>query len=320
MEHEITSKELVQRAVNRTSPSRLPICYCNRDFEYSDVFTVGYKAARSFVPDTPRLSEWGYIWEVLDGTMGQPTACPLQDWNRIDAYAPPDPLDRGRLCHVPGDVAHQQDKFLRLGMGITGFNQATFLRGFEEFLADLYTQPKHAERVLDIVFGFENSLIGQSKDLGLDCVAFWDDWGMQKGLIISPDKWRQVFKARYAKQFELVHACGMNVWFHSCGDVREIIGDLIDIGADVIELLQPDLLGIDCLSDQFGGRVCFCCSVDHQRTAILGTKSEIFDYARRLYEKLACFNGGFIAYIEDYSCLGMSEANYQWIREAFHSL
>jgi hypothetical protein len=39
-----------------------------------------------------------------------------------------------------------------------------------------------------------------------------------------------------------------------------------------------------------------------------------------LRNTLGCFHGGFIAYIEDYSCLGMSERNYQWIREAFHSL
>ena len=95
---------------------------------------------------------------------------------------------------------------------------------------------------------------------------------------------------------------------------------LIDAGIDVIELLQPDLLGVGRLAREFGGKVCFCCSVDHQRRAISGARDEIFAYARFLRDTLGTFSGGFIAYIEDYACLGMSEQNYQWIREAFHRL
>ena len=92
------------------------------------------------------------------------------------------------------------------------------------------------------------------------------------------------------------------------------------MGVDVLELLQPDIFGVERLASQYGGRVCFCCSVDHQRCAVSGTREEIFAYARRLNERLGCFNGGFIGYIEDYSSLGMSEQNDQWIREAFHGL
>jgi hypothetical protein len=102
--------------------------------------------------------------------------------------------------------------------------------------------------------------------------------------------------------------------------VHAIIGDLIKTGVDVIELLQPDVMGIERLAQDFGGKVCFCCSVDHQRRAISGTRDEIFDYARRLRDTLGAFNGGYIAYVEDYACLGMDEEHYQWIREAFHGL
>ncbi len=130
--------------------------------------------------------------------------------------------------------------------------------------------------------------------------------------------WRDVFLPRYADQFARVKRAGKKVWFHSCGDVHSIIGDLAGAGADVIELLQPDLMGIERLARDYGGKICFCCSVDHQRVAISGSRDEIFDYARRLADTFNRFHGGFIAYIEDYSCLGMSEQNYQWIREAFH--
>lgn len=317
---EITRKEIVLAAIERKGPPRLPINYCNRDFECSDTISVGFGTASGFVPPESGATEWGYVWEVLDKTMGQPKTHPLADWDRIAAYVPPDPHAPGRFDALPDQIAAASERFIKFGIGISGFNQATFLRGFENLLMDLYTDRERVERVLDIVFDFENGLVEQAVQHPIDAVAFGDDWGTQKGLMIDPGIWREVFRARYADQFARVHDAGKKVWFHSCGDVTAIIGDLIDVGVDVIELLQPDLLGVERLARDFGGKVCFCCSIDHQRRAISGTRDEIFAYARFLRDTLGAFNGGFIAYIEDYACLGMSEQNYQWIREAFHGL
>lgn len=314
------SREIVLRAIERRDPPRLPIHYCNRDFEFSDTVSVGYGPATEFVPTEPGQTEWGYVWEALDKTMGQPKTHPLADWGNAKEYVSPDPLAPGRLDALSNTLVGTEDRFVRFGLGITGFNQATFLRGFEAFLSDLYTDPGRARHVLDLVFNFENGLIDRVGPYPVDAIAFGDDWGTQKGLMIPPPLWREVFRPRYADQFARCHKTGKKVWFHSCGDVFDIVGDLIEIGVDVIELLQPDLLGVERLAREFGGHVCFCCSVDHQRRAISGARNEIFAYARFLRDTLGAFHGGFIAYIEDYACLGMGEQNYQWIREAFHSL
>jgi len=314
------SREIVLRAIERRNPPRIPIHYCNRDFDCSDTIGVGWKPARGFHPAEPGLTEWGYAWEVLDQTMGQPRSHPLADASCIDRYVPPDPGAPGRFDGLDEELGRWPGKFIKFGLGITGFNQATFLRGYDAFLTDLYTAPDRVDRVLDFVFDFENGIIDGALQFSVDCIAFGDDWGTQKGLMIAPDLWRAVFLPRYAAQFARVHDAGKKVWFHSCGDVHAIIGDLADAGADVIELLQPDLMGIERLAADYGGRICFCCSVDHQRRAISGSRAEVFAYAERLAGAFGRFDGGFIAYIEDYASLGMSEQNYQWIREAFHGL
>ena len=159
-----------------------------------------------------------------------------------------------------------------------------------------------------------------TRHFDIDCYKFGDDWGTQQGLLVSPSIWRKVFKPRYAEQFKLIHDAGKKVWFHSCGQVFDIIGDLIEVGADVIELPQPDLEGVERLGEHFAGKVCFCCSIDHQRVAVSGTRDEIFAYARKLKQHLGANGGGFIAYIEDYASLGMSDQNYHWICEAFEAL
>ena len=316
----MTSKEIVTRSIEQKHPPRLSINYCNRDFEWSDTKSITYYPPTTFAPDEEGMSEWGYVWERLDTTMGQPRSNPLADWRRFDSYDFPDPSAAGRFDHLPEIVEGHSDLFLKGVLGISGFNQATFLRGFEQFLVDLYDAPDRATAILDAVFGFETSIIRRFCDFPIDAIAFGDDWGTQRGLIVSPAEWRRHFLHRYAEQFELIHNAGKKVWFHTCGDVYDIIELLIEIGVDVLELLQPEIFGLERLAEEFGGRVCFCCAVDHQRIAINGTREEIFTYAERLHNTLGRHEGGFIAYIEDYASLGMSEQNYQWIREAFHSI
>ena len=315
----MTSKETVYRTIEFKNPPRVPINYFNRDIELSDTAVIGFAPARGFVQRMPGETEWGYVWTSLDDTMGQPHSAPLMETGSIDSYIPPDPRAPGRFDHLPDVIAANKDKFIKFGIGISGFNQATFLRGFENFLEDICADREMCERILDIVFDFENGLVEQLAGYDIDAVTFGDDWGTQQGLIISPAQWREVFKPRYAHQFELIHRQGKKVWFHTCGNVYSIIGDLIEVGVDVLELLQPDVMGIGNLSRDFGGKVCFCNSIDHQRVAISGSRQEIFDYAETLKRKLGSFNGGFIAYIEDYSSLGMSDQNYQWIKEAFNA-
>ena len=313
-------KEIVLRAIERRSPPRTPIHYCNRDFEFSDTHSVSCAPAEGFTPSAAGMTEWGYVWHTLNDTMGQPEVRPLADWSRVERYAPPDPYAPGRFSRLAEDIARHPDKFVKFGLGITGFNVATFLRGFEDFLMDLYLAPERAGRVLDMVFGYEQGIIEQAVTYPIDAVTFGDDWGTQQGLMIAPELWRKVFAPRYRAQFSRVHAAGKKVWFHTCGNVRDVLGDLIACGVDVLELLQPDIYGVERLAAEFGRRVCFCCSVDHQRRAISGAREEILAYARLLRDTLGAFDGGFIGYIEDYASLGMSERNYQWIREAFHSL
>ncbi|MBM3499176.1 MAG: hypothetical protein FJX74_10955 [Armatimonadetes bacterium] len=316
----MTRREIVRRAVTFGGPERVPIHYCNRDLEHSDTAGTGWAAATGFVPSEPGMTEWGYVWQSLDRTMGQPHVHPLADWSAVEGYRPPDPLAPGRLDHLPAFLDANSDRYTVFGVGISGFNCAMFMRGVEQFLMDLHLDRPKAERVLDLVFAVENEIIDQLAPHPLDCVKFGDDWGTQDGLMVNPEVWREVFKPRYADQYERIHRQGKHVWLHTCGDVWEIIPDLLEIGLDILELLQPDLFGIERLAQEFGGQVCFCCSVDHQRRACRGTREEIFEYAQRLNAGLGAYDGGFIAYIEDYASLGMSEQNYQWIRQAFHGL
>ena len=197
-------------------------------------------------------------------------------------------------------------------MGITGFNLMTFIRGFDNVLTDLYLEPERLAELADRVFGFEEGIIEEYGNLGLDAVAFYDDWGTQNNLMVDPDMWRSFFKHRYQRQFQLAHDRGMHVYFHSCGYCYDIIADLIEIGADIFNFNQPNIFGIEQLGRDFGGKACFHCPVDIQTTAVRGNRNDIYAETKKLIDSFGSFNGGFVGLVEDYHSLGfISHANYQ---------
>jgi len=314
------SKEIVKRAVTRTGPPRMPLLYFNEFIEKSDIIRTSYGSAKNFVPDDPNRSEWGFRWERLDDTMGQPTNPPIADWDMLTQYRPPDANAPGRFDHMADFVRRNNTKYLIGELGISGLNLVTFLRGFAETMEDLYLEPERMMALIHMVYDFEIGIIEGFCRYDIDAVSFSDDLGTQQSLMLAPDMWRKVFKPLYKKQFDIVHSHGKDVYFHSCGYVYPIIQDLIDIGVDVFNFNQPDLLGIDHLNRDFGGKVSFACPVDHQTVAITGTREEIFGYVRHLKDTLGAHNGGLIGYIEEYSSVGMKPESFASICEAFETI
>ncbi len=317
----MTSKEYVKRTVEFKSDGSVPIFYFNRDTEKSDIIMEGLDCASDFTPAVEGQSEWGFVWSRLDETMGQPKFPPLENgYDDMSRLLRPNPDDGKRYMYLKKRAAENPDKYIIANLGISGFNTLTFIRGFEQTLEDLYLEPENLMGVMNIVKDFELGLIRNiGKIKGVDAVGFYDDWGTQNSLMIAPDMFRKFFKPIYKEQFDLIHSLGMHVFFHSCGQVYDIIEDLIEVGADIINLNQPDIFPMEKL-EKFRGRICFNCPVDHQTTAISGTKSEIFNYTKRLKKSLATEKGGFIANIEWYASVGMSEDNYQYISQAFEQL
>jgi hypothetical protein len=313
----MTSREIVKRAVEFRGPPRLPLFFVNALFEHSDVLRISYAPAESFPLKNTNYSEWGFRWERNDDTMGSPVEPPIDSWDKFDNYIPPDPFAKGRFLHLPAFFEKYGDLYYVADMQISGFSLACFLRSTENLLEDFYLEPEKLCRLLDMVVEFENGIIRQFASFPISAIGFADDFGSQQSLLMSPAMWREFIKPRLARQFELVHSLGMHVYFHCCGYIYDIIQDLIDIGADILNLNQPDIFGIEKLSRDFGGKVCFNCPVDHQTVAIRGNPAEIKEYVERLCGNFNFPNGGYIGHIEEYSSTGMSAENFQAIVSSF---
>ncbi len=318
----LSARENARRAIHFESPERLPVLYFNRDLERSDFFITGPSSPPSFQPETPGRSEWGFVWVHHDDTMGQPKEPPLKDsWDGFYNYKAPDPHDPTRYEETKRQIEAHPDQYIIGSLGITGFNTASFIRGFENAMEDLYLEPEKFHDLMEIVTQYEEAVADHLLDLGVDCIMFGDDWGTQKSLMINPAMWRSFFLPFYQRQFARIRKRGADICFHSCGQVMDILPDLVEAGANILNLNQPELFPLENLAQQLAGKVCLMCPVDHQTIAIHGTPDEIHDYTRKLNRLLNPEGkGGFIAYIEEYHSVGMSEENYQAICRSFEQL
>jgi uroporphyrinogen-III decarboxylase len=132
-------------------------------------------------------------------------------------------------------------------------------------------------------------------EMGVDMVWTGDDVGGQHGMIISPDCWRRFLKPRMAKFIAELKAINprVKVAYHSDGTITPIIPELVEIGVDVLNPIQPACMDPARIKRQFGHRLCFWGSLDEQRTLPFGTPAEV---KHEVEERLKTIgkNGGLI--------------------------
>jgi uroporphyrinogen decarboxylase len=130
----------------------------------------------------------------------------------------------------------------------------------------------------------------------VDVVMFADDLGTQQNLQISPRLYRAVIKPRQKLLFALVKShTRARIFLHSDGAIASILPDLVQVGVDIINPVQPTCAGMDTamLKREFGRDISFWGSIDTQRVLPFGTIAEVADEVRRRIDHLAP-GGGFV--------------------------
>jgi uroporphyrinogen decarboxylase len=175
---------------------------------------------------------------------------------------------------------------------------AMYLRGVEQILLDLVEEPEIAEHILRRVADFYLEYARRTLEAaggGIDIFMTGDDFGMQTGLLISPEMWRRFLRPGFKAFVDLGQRYGCKVAHHSCGSIKPIIPDLIDCGLDILNPIQPeahDMAGAD-LKRLFGDRLSFHGSISIQRTLPFGTPEQVREEVRDRFASLGT-NGGFI--------------------------
>ena len=249
-------------------------------------------------PDGQPLTPWGTVTDGIsyDSVRAYPMA-PDITIAQIERYAWPDPA---KFNHAFSAKASRSvaDRYAVRGPTWTPlFDRVCDLIGMEEAMIKMLAEPEIFEAILENVFTRTYEMFrGLLEACGDDMPIFTmgDDFATQRGMMIPPDAWRRMLKPRYAKIFDMAKRMGKYVWFHSCGDITPVLGDLIDIGMDVWETVQLHTLPISPtqLKRDYGKRVTFFGGVNTQRLPF-ATPEQVAAETRQCIEALGP-GGGYI--------------------------
>lgn len=201
---------------------------------------------------------------------------PLQEDQNLDALTWPDPAAPGLLDEAAAAIiADAGQHFLAPNFGWALFERAWSLRGLVEFMMDMAGDPQYAGELLDRVTEIQLVLIYRFLALGVDGFYFGDDYGGQANMLIAPKMWRSLIKPRLARLFEPIRAAGLPILMHSDGHIEPILPDLLEIGLNMYNPVQPEVTDFAWLRRSFGNRLAYYGGVSTQTVMPFGSPDEV---------------------------------------------
>jgi len=259
-----------------------------------------YYANATYNPGgTTYTDEWEITWRNVaydtrfgPGIYTEIAEHPLADDAAIVSYRPPDP-HRPELYRDAGWTLDTfRDEYWIVGVTVTTiFETAWALRGLEHMLMDFVADPELADALLEIPFRYHLAAAEQLARMGVDMLWIGDDVGSQEGMLLSPAVWRRFLKPRLAEFIASVKAINpdLRVAYHSDGCIYPIIPELIEVGVDVLNPIQPASMDPARLKREYGNRLSFWGTMDEQYTLPFGTPDDV---RREVIERLRTVGKG----------------------------
>lgn len=236
----------------------------------------------------PYLDGYPEDFKNLDADMGKVlwSALPHSPWDHAsedDFYE--------KLREKAIFLREHTDKALMVVCGCNMFEWGTFLRRIDNFLMDIYTDQENVERLLDALEEKHMQTLEKvCKAVGdvVDILRFGDDLGMDSGMFMSREKYREIFFPHHRRLCEYVHTHSqMKTFLHSCGSIYPIIGDLIEAGYDILNPIQTTARQMDpaVLKREFGKDITFWGGGCNTRTILNhASPKEVYDYTKRMLD------------------------------------
>jgi uroporphyrinogen decarboxylase len=242
-------------------------------------YQKGYQDVSSY------MDEWGVTWKTIEyqttygkGKYTEPAGHPLTDDRLINTYQSPNPERPELYRETERVVKDYKDEYWIVGVTPTTiFECAWALRGYEQLMLDLAMNPDIANAILDLPYQYHKTVTERLVNLGVDMIWLGDDVGGQNTMLMSPTMWRRYFKPRMANLIASLRRINprIKIAYHTDGVVYPIIPDLIEIGLDVLNPIQPAAMDPVRLKKEYGRELCFWGSLDIQKTLPFGTPEEV---------------------------------------------
>ncbi len=318
----MNSRERVLAAVNHTAPDRTPRNFWaeppswNRLFEHLGhtdkerlLRELGIDIRILEVPGPPdqvldggvhrnfwgeqfvyRPTHWGPMREDVRGALSE-----ARSFAEIESFDWPSPelFDYSGLAE---QVRCWDDYALLYGFADI-WERPALVRGLENMFLDMCERPDWVHflaRKFTDFYKEDYTRAAETTNGRIDLFLLISDLGSQKGPLISKKMFREFIAPYIREMCEHIHSLGAKVLYHSCGSIRPFISELIELGVDILDPIQPSgEMMPETLHAEFGGRLCLHGGIDMQKLLPSGTPEEVRAGARRYCEVLGK-EGGYI--------------------------
>ncbi len=191
-------------------------------------------------------------------------------------YPSVDPEKQKEMAQLVGRL-HAEGLASFAFMQMTVWEASWYLRSMEEMLMDMMTDDEKATALLDKITGFACAKATAYAEAGVDVLSLGDDIGTQTSIMIDVDLWGKWLKPRLSKVIETARSIhpGILIFYHSCGYIIPFIDQLIEVGVDILNPIQPECMSFDEVHDGFGDRVSFWGTIGTQQLLPFGTAEEV---------------------------------------------
>ena len=238
--------------------------------------------------------EYGVVWNRTgaDKDVGVVDNLVIAEPEQIAAYHVPKVDEAYVRSRMEWLEAQADGNFHMPAISFSLFERAWTLCGMENLLCYMITDPDAVHELMKKICERNLEVIDIALQYEIDGFYFGDDWGQQKGLIMGPGYWREFVKPYMAKMYGKVKEAGKYIAQHSCGDLRDIMDDVIDMGLNIYQTYQPEIYGLE-YAECLKGRLCIWGGISTQADLPYKTPQEIKKITQKL---LAAFpEGGLIA-------------------------
>jgi len=245
-------------------------------------------------------NEWQIIYKKTDlyAEMDEHPLAHAETIADVGNFDMPDPLAEGRFDHTKAMVEQYGDEYAICGdVETTILENSWYLVGMEKFFIDLAMKKPYIFALMDRMMEYSLGVAKELIRLGADIIWLGDDVGAQNGMLISPKVWREVFKERMRSIISELKRENpkVKIAYHCCGSYFPIMPDLIEIGVDILNALQPTAANMDLkkIKDTFGSRVALFGGIDTQGAIPFGSLDDVENEVRRVI-RAAAAGGGYI--------------------------
>jgi uroporphyrinogen decarboxylase len=219
---------------------------------------------------------WGIGW-ALDSVGQKPVNSPISNKEDILNFNTPEIEKEGQFYQLEENFKRYKEEGYAVIVPqlYSVFEKAWTLMGYENFLIQCYEERAFIEVFLDKITDYRVKAAEKIAEYKITCGHTGDDYGTQRGPVMSLSLWRELFKPRLKRIWDVYKKKNIPVMHHSCGDCRIYLNDMIEIGLDVLNPVQASAMPLYELKRDYGDRLAFFGGIDCQDILTNGTPEDV---------------------------------------------